>query len=203
MAKLFLAVLIAVGTAGAQAQSPPGAGLQPSTDSAERRQALRKLSTCLAESRPRWARQTLSHPYLSQAQATAAAEALSGRDNCIGKEDAEITFRTSVMVGSLAEHFVRPHIKGGDVRRLGRILNSLPPLNSSEDFALCVAVRDLGAAGDLVLSEPGSTLESEAAARLANHVRPCTNEGEQLTVELQSLRALVSVALYRALKTPL
>jgi hypothetical protein len=204
MAKLFVAALLAVAAASVQAQPVPSAGgLQPSADPAERRQALRKLSVCLAKARPRWARQTLSHPYLSPAQATAAAEALIGRDNCIGKDDADIMFRTSAMVGSLAEHFVRPSIENTDVQGLGRTLNSLPPLNASEDFALCVAVRDVGAARDLVLSEPGSTVETQAAERLANHVRPCTNEGEQLTVELQSLRAMVSVALYRALKTAL
>jgi hypothetical protein len=119
------------------------------------------------------------------------------------QEDAEVTFRTSTLVGSLAEHLVRPQIEKADVQRLGRTLNSLPPLNNSEDFALCMTVRNVGAARDLVLSEPGSEVETEAAARLANYVQPCTNEGEQLTVELQSLRALVSVALYRALTTPL
>ena len=204
MAKICLAVVLILGAASVQAQpSPATVPIQPSPDSAEERQTLRTLTACLAESRPRWARQTLSHPYLSDAQASAASEALSGRDNCIRETEAEITFRTSGLVGSLAEHFLRAEIESADFARLSAALSTLTPLNVSEDFALCVAARNPAAARDLALSEPGSAAETQAARQVAAYVGSCTNESERPTVDLQSLRALISTALYRGVTTVL
>ncbi|HEU0135198.1 MAG TPA: hypothetical protein VFR28_10270 [Allosphingosinicella sp.] len=199
MAKLYLAALLAVSAAPVHGQSPaPPEPIQVSPDSAAERKMLQKLSACLAKARPRWARNTLAQPYLSDDQARLAAQALTGRDKCIrGNDKAEVTMRTSGMVGSLAEHFLRADIETADPARVAGSLSSLKPLNASEDFALCVSARDPAAARELALSEPGSDSEDRAARRLAQFVEPCTNPGEKLTVELQSLRALVSTALYR------
>jgi hypothetical protein len=196
MPKLVLAALIAA--TAVQAQPAAAATIRASTDSAEERKALQILTACLAEARPRWARGTLSHPYLSDAQASAAAMALSGTDTCVRSRDgAELTLRTSGMVGSLAEHFLRSELAMADSARVAAKLASLAPLNVSEDFALCVASRNPGAARDLILSEPGSAEEMRSAQQLGLHVEPCTQPGEEMVVELQSLRALVATALYR------
>ena len=202
MSKLYLAALVAVGATSVHAQ-PTGAPvtIQPSVDSAEERQTLRALSFCLAKARPGWARKTLSHVYLSDAQATEAAQALSGTDNCIRGDEAEVTLRTSSMVGHLAEYFLQTDLQRADPARLKNTISTLAPRNASEDFALCVASRDPAAARELALSEPGSAIESEAANRAATHVEPCTNPGEDLKVELSSLRALLSTALYRGTTT--
>jgi len=204
MAKLYLAALLAVGAASVQAQPlSPTVPVQPSVDSVETRQALRDLSVCLAEARPGWARRTLSHPYLSESQARVAAESLRGTDNCIRGPEAELTLRTSGMVGSLAEHFLRAEIGRVDLARLGAALATMPPLNASEDFALCVAARHPAAARALALSEPGSDAEMQAVGQIARGIGPCTNQGEQLTVDLQALRALTSTALYRGVTSVL
>lgn len=200
MAKLHLAALLALSAASVQAPAAPVV-VQPSVDSAEQRQALRSLTACLAQARPRWARQTLSRPYLSEAQASAAAEALSGRDTCLPANEAEIPFRTSGLVGSLAEHFVRKDLDSSDFNKVAAALATATPLNASEDFALCLAARNPAGARRLALSEPGSGEETEAARQLAAHVAPCTQDGEQLTVDLQSMRALVATALYRGIRT--
>jgi len=198
MVKLYLAALLAIGAAPIQAQpSAPALTIQPSPDSPEQRQALRSLSACLAKARPRWARQTLSLPYLSDAQAYAASQALTGTDTCIGRNGAELTFRTSSMVGSLADHFLRAEIGQVDFASLKSALARMSPLNVSEDFALCVAARNPASARDLVLSEPGSAAETQAIRQFAGYIEICTNESEELTVDLQSLRALISTALYR------
>lgn len=194
MAKLVLAALLAAGSASVAAQP----AVQPNVDSAESRQALRQMSLCIAQARPRWARQLLARPYLSNEQAYDAAEALEGRDSCI-RDDAEITFRTSTIVGSLAEHFVRSEIGGVDFARLSRVLSTMDPRNASEDFALCVAAANPAAARNLALSEFGSPAETQAAAQLGRYVERCTNPGENLTVDLQSLRSLTSSALYRGI----
>ena len=81
--------------------------------------------------------------------------------------------------------------------------STLPPRNVTEDFALCVAARNPAAARALALSEPGSDSETQAVGRLAPHVGPCTEPGEDLKVDLQSLRALVSTALYRGVTAAL
>lgn len=205
MAKLHLAALLAACAAPVHGQvSAPPAPIQLSTDSATERKTLQALSACLARARPRWARSTLAQPYLSDGQARLAAKALSGKDSCVrGQEEVDVTVRTSGMVGSLAEHFLRADIERADPARLAQTLASLKPLNVSEDFALCVAARNPAAARDLALSEPGSDSEGQAARRLATYVEPCTNPGEALIVELQSLRALVSTALYRGVTTVL
>jgi hypothetical protein len=197
MAKHYLAALLAVAAASAHAQ-PPKVTLEPSPDSAEQRKASQKLTACLAEARPRWARNTLDRPYLSDAQAKYATMALRGRDTCVTSRDGvEVTFRTSLMVGSLAEHFLQEDLRRADAARLADKLSTLPPRNVTEDFALCVAARNPGAARDLALSEPGSAAEDAAARRVFNYVEPCTQDSEQLTVDLQALRALVAAALYR------
>ena len=195
-----IAVLLA--TAAAPAAAPQAAAkvqVQPAPDSADSRQALRKLVMCVAKARPRWARQTLAHPYLSDAQARAAAEVLTGQDSCLAGPEADMTFRTSTLVGSLAEHFVRTETPAEELARLAKALNTAAALNGSEDFALCVAARDPNAARELALSEPGSPAETQAAGKLAHHVPPCTRSGENLVVDLQSLRALTATALYRAI----
>jgi hypothetical protein len=197
MVRPFLAALLAAAAAPAQAQaSTPAVAVQPNLDTAAELQRLRSLSSCLAKSRPGWARRTLSFAYLSDAQAREAAEALSGTDSCLPGE-VEVVFRTSGLVGGLAEHFLRTEIARTDSARLTNALATLTPLNVSEDFALCVAVRNPAAARDLALSEPGSDAEARAAGQLARHVPPCVERGEQPTVDLQSLRALMSTALYR------
>ena len=201
MAKHYLAALLALGAISVQAQPPaPAVPIQPSPDSAEERKTLRTLSACLAKARPRWARQTLSHPYLSDAQAYAATLALKGRDKCVRGPELEVTLRTSGMVGSLAEHFLRAELERADSARLATVLSTMAPLNVSEDFALCVAARNPDAARDLVLSEPGSTAETQAMRKFAGYIDICTNEGEELTVDLQALRALISTALYRGVQ---
>lgn len=196
MARLYLAALLAVSSASVAAQPSPA--VQPNVDSPESRQALRQLSVCLAQARPRWARELLARPYLSNEQAYDTSEALEGRDNCV-RGDTEFTFRTSTMVGSLAEHFVRNEIGGVDFTRLSQVLSTMDPRNASEDFALCIAAANPAAARNLALSEFGSAAETEAAAQLGRYVERCTNPGENLTVDLQSLRALTSSALYRGM----
>lgn len=196
-AKLYLAAFLAAGAASVHAQ-PPKVTIQPSPDSAEQRKGLQKLTTCLAEARPRWARGTLARPYLSDAQATQAAQALRGKDTCVvGRDGVEVTFRTSGMVGSLAEHYLRRDLERADSARLAEKLSSLPPLNVTEDFALCVASRNPAAARQLALSEPGSAAEDEAARKVASYLESCTQDNENLTVDLQALRSLVATALYR------
>lgn len=199
MAKLHLAALVALGTACAAAQPALAeVPIQPNVDTAAQRQALRDLSACLANARPRWARQMLAKPYLSDAQAYDASAALTGGDRCItARDDVEITFRTSSLVASLAEHFIRTDIARVDFGRVMAAMNAMDPLNVSEDFALCVASRNPGAARDLVLSDLGSPDEADAARRLASGVEHCTEPGENLTVDMQALRALASTALYR------
>lgn len=203
MAKFFLAILLTAAAASAHAQSPK-VTLEPSPDSAEQRKASQKLTACLAEARPRWARTTLSRPYLSDAQAYDASKALRGRDSCVTSRDGvEVTFRTSLMVGSLAEHFLQEDIRRADAVRLAEKLSTLPPRNVTEDFALCVAARNPAAARDLALSEPGSAAEEAAASKVFAYVEPCRQESEELTVDLQALRALVAAALYRGVNAVL
>ena len=174
----------------------------PIAYSAERRQELRSFAVCLAERRPGWARRTLAQPYLSNNQANIASEALSGSDSCINsRDDTEVTFRTSSVVANLAEHYLRTELQRVDFSRVTRALATMAPRNTSEDFALCVAARNPAAVRDPALSDFGSAAETEAAGRLAGYVESRTAPGEMLTVDMQSLRALSAIALYRSVAT--
>lgn len=199
MLNFLLGALILVPGSAVVTQGAASVEVQPSTDSVAQRAAMRGFSMCLAKARPRWARETLAHPYLSKAQASTAAQALAGTDLCIRGPEADLTFRTSALIGSLAEHFIASRGDGVDLHRLADSLEAIKPLNASEDFALCVTVRDPAAARALALSQPGSDAEANAARKLARGIGPCVIAGEKPVVELQSLRSLVSVALYRGL----
>lgn len=205
MAK-YLAILLTVGAAALPVALPAAASAQtttvdPAVDTPAQRRILKNLTACIARLRPGWARNALSHPYLSREQATAAGAVVSGRDNCLGPNEVEVVFRTSTMIGSLAEHFVVTELPRVDFPGVTRTLARLEPRNASEDFALCVASRDPTAARDLVASEVGSSRETAAGQRFTQHIDFCTNPGEDLTVDLQSLRAMVAIALYRSLPT--
>src|SRR5205085_9519454 len=173
----LLATLALPVHAQAQASASP---IRASVDTPEQRQALRQLTMCLAETRLRWARATLASAYLSDHQAKAGAEALSGHDSCLRSPATELTFRTSTLVGALAEYFVRADADRIDLKQLSSILATIEPLNASEDFALCIATGDPRAALDLVLSDPGSNGENSAASKLGTHIPSCTKPGEQL-----------------------
>lgn len=199
MSRSVLAIMLAACTASVQAQAAvPVASIQPSVDTAEQRESLRSLVGCVAKSRQNWARQLLAEPYLSEKQARAAGEIFEGRDTCLRNGEMEVTFRTSSIVSNLAEHFLASDLTRVDKERLALTLNSLVPANASEDFALCVAARGPAAASTLSLSQPGSSEEAQAAGQLAAFVEPCAAKGEKLTVDLQGLRGLMSIALYRA-----
>lgn len=196
MTRPVLAILLAASAAPTLAQSP--AVIQPSVDSAEQRETLRRFVGCIAKSRPNWARQLLAKPYLSNAQSLSAGEIFGGRDGCLRQPEMEVTFRTSSIVSTLAEHFLRADLAHENLDRLTQRLTVQAPLNASEDFALCVASRAPAAARDLSLSDPSSAAEQRAAEQLAPNIQPCVQKGETLTVDMQGLRGLMSIALYRA-----
>lgn len=196
MLKLALALAL---TMPAIAGSEEPQQVAPSVDSAAQRASLRVLSHCLAKARPRWARQILAHPYLSKEQASMATMALAGNDTCVRGPEAEVTIRTSGLVGSLAEYFLVANGAGTSVSRISQMLDRVPALNASEDFALCVASRDPVAARDLAISEPGGSAEAGAVQRLGAAIKPCRKPGESSEIDLQSLRALMAVALYRGM----
>jgi hypothetical protein len=189
--------------AAAPLQAAPAATVQPSVDSAAQRQTLRSFSLCVARARPRWARETLAQPYLSKAQAQQASEVLKGRDHCTRGKETEVTFRTSTLVGSLAEYFLGEDMAKTEPASLETALNNVAPLNASEDFALCVAARNPAAARALALSDPGSEAEAAAVGQLAPVLKPCFAAGEPIEIDMQALRALVSTALYRAMDSVL
>ncbi|MFL6760232.1 hypothetical protein [Sphingomonas sp.] len=196
MNKRHLAAILFI--CGVPANAAPSVVVHQPIDTPTERQALRKLTFCVAERRPRWAHQLVSYPYLSDAQASAAAELVSGRDNCLGAPEVAVAFRISGVAGAVAEYFVRSDLGTSDLRRVSAALATAPPLNVSEDFALCVASRNPAAAVDLVRSELGSADEMQTASALANGVPSCTMPGERVQVDLQALRALIATALYRA-----
>ena len=173
--------------------------LRPPLDTAQERQALRKLTLCVAKARPRWARTMLSYPYLSSDQASVAAQIVSGHDNCLGAPEVAVAFRTSSVVGFAAEEALEVGMARTDPKRIGAALNTAAPKNVSEDFALCLAARDPASSFGLASSDPGSANEAKAAEAVAAGVPYCSKPGEKFDVDVQALRALVATALYRAI----
>ena len=139
----------------------------------------------------------MAHPYLSEQQASAAALVFAGHDNCIGVPGVDVAFRTSGVVGSVAEYFVRSDMARTDPQRLANALATVAPMNASEDFALCVATRNPKAAVDLAFSDPGSAAEASASGLVVAAVPSCTKPNERVDVDVQAMRSLIATALYR------
>lgn len=203
MRKLVVSALLLPLTTSALAQSTSSVEIRPAYDTPQERQALRKMTVCIAEQRPRWARELLARPYLSTPQASAATAVVSGRDKCLGAPERAVAFRISGVVGAVAEQLIRVDLPKTDLTRVSTALATVTPLNVSEDFALCLAARNPTAALELATSDPGSAGEAQASARVGAGVPSCTRPGEQLQVDVQSLRALVSTALYRGVSAAL
>ncbi|MES2290546.1 MAG: hypothetical protein V4530_12500 [Pseudomonadota bacterium] len=197
MKKLYLTILLVVGASSAHAQMSAKLPVQPNTDTVERRQFLQDIMACLAKARPRWARQTLSYPYLGDAQSGAAAEAFSGNDNCVRGDKVDVTFRTPGIIGGLAEYYLRTAYAQADFSRVSGSLQAMKPMNASEEFAFCLAARDPAVARDLTMSTIGSSAEAALGRQLAGKAAPCVGGGMQISVDVQSLRALMATALYR------
>lgn len=191
------AVFAATGIAGAVQGAAPASTLQPSADSTADRTAVRAFSKCLAQMRPRWAREVLTQPYLSKGQTDLLEQINVGDDSCSGTGSAEFTLRYTSIIAGLAEQFIAEDLARVGLKRVSAELARIPSRNTSEDFALCVVARHSQAARDLVVSSPGSAAERAAGDQLALAVKPCTNPGESGVVDLQSLRALAATALYR------
>jgi hypothetical protein len=199
MIDLLIAAALASSPPTTPALEPAAAVVQPALDTPQERQALRRLTICVAGLRPRWARSMLSYPYLSDPQASVAAQLVSGHDHCLGAPEVAVAFRTSSVVGFAAEYFIRTDAAATDPARLATALATIPSLNASEDFALCLASRTPKAALDLVLSDPGGADEAKAVSVVGATVPYCTKAGERLNVDVQALRALVATALYRGM----
>lgn len=197
MIDLLAAALLSSGQPTMPAQSAAAVTIVPAPDTPQERQALRKLTICVAGLRPNWARAVMAHPYLSEQQASAAAQVFAGHDNCIGVPGVDVAFRTSGVVGSIAEYFVRSDLPRTEAQRLGNALATVAPLNASEDFALCVASRNSKAALDLVFSDPGSAAEASASGLVVAGVPSCTKPNERIDVDVQAMRSLIATALYR------
>lgn len=193
LAALFVATSVAQGAA-------PAASLQPNADTTADRTAVRALSMCLAQARPRWAREVLAQPYLSKGQTDLLETIGSGDDRCTGSRPIEITLRHTSIVAGLAEQFIKEDLGQVNIKRVSAELNRIPSRNASEDFALCLVARRSKVAQDLVMSSPGSDAERTAGEQLAQGVPSCTNPGEAGVVDLQSLRALAATALYRGVR---
>ena len=194
------ALFLATGAAASAQGTTPAATFEPSADSAADRVAVRTFSKCLAQARPRWARQVLAQPYLSKAQANLLDSIGTGNDSCSGNRSIEITLRHSSLVAGLAEELIKEDLAQVGMKRVATELNRVASRNASEDFALCIVARRSQAAQDLVMSSPGSDVERAAGAQLALGVASCTNPGEAGVVDLQSLRALAATALYRGVR---
>ncbi|WP_126004133.1 hypothetical protein [Sphingomonas koreensis] len=194
------ALFVATSISGAGQGAAPAPVLQPGADSTADRTATRTFSRCLAQARPRWAREVLAQPYLSKGQTDLLETINSGHDNCSGSKATKIVLRHSSIVAGLAEALINEDLARVGLKRVSVELNRLPSRNASEDFALCVVARRSQAAKDLVTSTPGSDAERIAGQQLALGVKPCTNPGETGVVDLQSLRALAAAAIYRGVR---
>lgn len=184
------------------ASAQPAAG---AVDSTTDRRNLRTFSHCVAGERTDWARTTLALPYLSREQILAAHDVLGGPADCQSRDEMELAFTPSQMVGGLAEHFLQRDLARVDVTRLsqldeqGLVSSGLTPRNAYEDLGMCVVQRDAAAARALVLTEPGSSAERAAAARVTANLPPCVYQGQSARLDTPALRALVATSLYRGL----
>jgi hypothetical protein len=181
------------------------AAAQPAASQDGARKALRTFAACLFEANSRVANDILLQPLASVPQQEVIDRRVAGVRECTSAGTG-VSYNALTLAGALSEAALERRSNSDDVAQIADLtqnaiaLANLDPRNGYEELGLCVARRAPGAVRAWALSEPGSAAEAAARRIVVPQVRPCVNQGEPLRADYVGLRAILSAALYRALR---
>jgi hypothetical protein len=209
---LLFALLASTPLASINAEPPTGTRIdltpgQPRAsevgDAETRSRFADAYAVCVARTHARAAENMLAEPYLSPAQ-TRIGTQISDSD-CLGSNDVSLRYSMQVLVGRIAQIFIRERYANVDVARFAGLSDEaaaqlgLVARNNAEDMASCVLRRDPQAVRVLIDTAWESPQEAEAVRRIIPQLGPCASAGETFQLNATGVHVLLAAGLYRAL----
>ena len=192
---------------GTRINSAPGAVQSvPAADAASAIRVLHRYAACFARQRPRPVERMVEMPYgsLEQRDASRAMISPGGEaSDCLQVDGARLSFQSHLLAGTVAEHYFRTRYGGNGLAEAAAIPASDPraaalaPRNGSEELAACIIRSDPAGVSALLQTDPASTGERAAMARLVPHFSPCVPTGVSASFARPATRALLAAGAYR------
>jgi hypothetical protein len=167
--------------------------------------AVHFLARCTAELRSPVAKKILALPYLSAEQKKIVKSKVRGSGDCMNRLGFQLRYDFAPLVGGMAEYFVTDIFKDKDIELISEASNadrtvvSPSARNSIEMFSQCVARKDPKAVKSFVSTQPTSDAEKKALQSVIPFLGQCIPEGEKISLDKISLRAMLSFGLFREL----
>lgn len=164
-----------------------------------------QFARCVANQKRSASVTMMALPYLSDEQSKSAAKLFSGVQDCIGYGGYTLRSSTPAMVAGVAEQLIEDLYRRGDVGRFAGLSDEaalamgIKPRNDGEDFAQCVVRRDPKAAKLVIATKPASKEETTQVGKMIPHLGPCLIQGQDLKLNVPSVRAIAAVGLYQLL----
>lgn len=184
--------------------APGAVRSQPAGDQINARRVMRTFAACLMRNNSRIAGDILARPFGSDEQQEVIDRRVAGVHDC-GGPGMSLGFNARALAGALAEAGLMTRFGSTGLLRLTRLtadqitIINLNPRNGFEELGLCVVRRAPDAVRAWAVSEPGSDAEANARRTVIPEIGQCVDQGQPLRADVVGLRAILSVALYRAL----
>lgn len=157
-------------------------------------QRVYNFAACAAKRTPAGAKALIDMDFRTPAYSKALRSFAKGHGRC---SPGNIRFNSLIFAGSLAEQLIR-NAPDLTVRLSTAAAGPATPARSpQEGTGLCVARSQPALIQALLATEPTSTAERQAMARLIPAVSRCVPTGQQARFNHSGLRALIALAAYR------
>src|SRR6218665_1372662 len=199
---MFRRLFLSMAVAGAMVPAAAPAQSSSQAQTVEWQRIVRTYAMCFARSRTRTAEGILGMAYLSPEQNRRVTQAVNGIDNCPSDAGIYEQLQSPPILEGMAAQLLLGRIEG-DLASVSGLTDEqvqtrgLRPRNGYEDLSLCMVRTQPALVRDLVMSEPGSTVEQAAFRQLVPHVGSCVAAGQNLSLDRRGLRSVLAVGLYR------
>ncbi|HEX8669826.1 MAG TPA: hypothetical protein VF727_15780 [Allosphingosinicella sp.] len=210
-----IALMVCAATAGAASAEPvfnePPKGSDVWNGQFDPDEAVRLMNSyarCVAKGRKAKAEAFLALPLDGEEQHKASNKLTANSGDCMPRildGRMEISFQIPLLAGGAAEALILDRYgKSGPLPLAaagaeGGAAPAPAPRNAMESFGQCVMLQDPQAVRAIVATEPAGKEEAAALRPVRQHLANCIPEGQTLALNKANLRALLAVALYRAL----
>lgn len=168
--------------------------------------ATNAFGQCVAQRDAKRIRGALDLPFASAEQVRILHKSLDTYDECLGSSPDFDTLALPrvLFAGAAAEWFVTVNRRKIDLSTLVGMTDEalakadFKPRTSLEDVGLCVVRRNPANALALIATRPTTAEEIAAVQVLVPDVGPCVDTGQEVTMNVPNLRAIIAYAIYRA-----
>lgn len=168
--------------------------------------ATNAFGRCIAQRDVVRARRALDLPFVSDDQIKLLQKGFETFDECLGTSPEFDTLQLPpvLLAGAAAEWFISANRRKIDLTSLSGMTDEaldkteFKPRTDLEDFGLCLLRRNPANALAFVSTRPTSADEAAAVKALMPDIGPCVTVGQQVSLNVPNLRAVVAYAIYRA-----